>query len=149
MEGLSETPYFLHIPTDRILENWQKLVNDEDTVLIPGDISWAMQLQAARADLEEIGRLPGKKAELVIWTTTPWTLPANLAICVHPEVTYLAYDLKGRVLVVAQDLLTAFLTEIAPDELAVREVEVGNTSADAVQKPSLSVAALKDPTRIL
>ncbi len=95
------------------------------------------------------GRLPGKKAGLVIWTTTPWTLPANLAICVHPEVTYLAYDLKGRVLVVAQDLLTAFLTEIAPDELAVREVEVGNTSADAVQKPSLSVAALKDPTRIL
>ena len=45
----------------RIRENWQKLVNDEDTVLIPGDISWAMQLQAARADLEEIGRLPGKK----------------------------------------------------------------------------------------
>ena len=27
-------------------------------------------------------------AQLVIWTTTPWTLPSNLAICVHPEFTY-------------------------------------------------------------
>ena len=45
----------------RIQENWRSLVQEEDIVLIPGDISWAMQLQDARADLEEIGRLPGKK----------------------------------------------------------------------------------------
>ena len=45
----------------RIQENWQRLVSDEDTVLIPGDISWAMQLQDARADLEQIACLPGKK----------------------------------------------------------------------------------------
>ena len=45
----------------RIRENWQNLVREEDTVLIPGDISWAMQLEQARPDLEEIGRLPGKK----------------------------------------------------------------------------------------
>ena len=48
--------HFFHIR-----ENWQQLITDEDTVLIPGDISWAMQLEAARPDLEEIGRLPGKK----------------------------------------------------------------------------------------
>ena len=45
----------------RIQENWRRLVGEEDTVLIPGDISWAMQLQAAKADLEEIGKLPGRK----------------------------------------------------------------------------------------
>ena len=45
----------------RIRENWLESVGDEDTVLIPGDISWAMQLKDARADLEEIGRLPGRK----------------------------------------------------------------------------------------
>lgn len=95
------------------------------------------------------GKLPGREVELVIWTTTPWTLPANLAICVHPEVTYLAYELDGRVLIVAQDLLTSFLAEIAPEELAVREVEVGNTSADAVSKPAFSVAALREPAKIL
>ena len=48
--------HFLHIR-----ENWLKLVSEDDTVLIPGDISWAMQLQDAAADLEEIGRLPGRK----------------------------------------------------------------------------------------
>ena len=46
---------------DHIKENWLKKVRDEDTVLIPGDISWAMQLKDAEADLREIGRLPGKK----------------------------------------------------------------------------------------
>ena len=45
----------------RIQENWLQSVGDEDTVLIPGDISWAMQLKDARADLEEIGHLPGRK----------------------------------------------------------------------------------------
>ena len=45
----------------RIRENWQQMVGEQDAVLIPGDISWAMQLQAAKTDLEEIGTLPGKK----------------------------------------------------------------------------------------
>ena len=45
----------------RICEAWRETVREEDTVLIPGDISWAMQLKDARADLEEIGRLPGRK----------------------------------------------------------------------------------------
>ena len=45
----------------RIRENWLRLVGDEDTVVIPGDISWAMQLADAKEDLDEIGRLPGRK----------------------------------------------------------------------------------------
>lgn len=45
----------------RIRENWLERVGENDTVLIPGDISWAMQLDDARTDLDEIGRLPGRK----------------------------------------------------------------------------------------
>ncbi|MCR5297279.1 MAG: metallophosphoesterase [Clostridiales bacterium] len=45
----------------RISENWRRVVSPEDTVLIPGDISWAMQLENAIPDLEEIGKLPGRK----------------------------------------------------------------------------------------
>ena len=45
----------------RIRENWIRQVSEEDAVLIPGDISWAMQLKDALADLEEIAALPGKK----------------------------------------------------------------------------------------
>ncbi|MDO5047711.1 MAG: metallophosphoesterase [Anaerococcus sp.] len=45
----------------RIFQNWDKLVDDGDTVLIPGDISWAMDLSKARVDLARIDRLKGKK----------------------------------------------------------------------------------------
>ena len=45
----------------RISENWRRLVAPEDVVLIPGDISWAMQLENAIPDLFAIGELPGKK----------------------------------------------------------------------------------------
>lgn len=45
---------------DRISENWRSLVGDDDLVLIPGDISWAMQLRDALDDLQRIARLPGK-----------------------------------------------------------------------------------------
>ena len=45
----------------RISESWRDQVGETDTVLIPGDISWAMQLEEARGDLEEIARLPGRK----------------------------------------------------------------------------------------
>ncbi len=47
--------------TTKIAENWQKLVKEEDLVLIAGDISWAMKLEEAVADLEWIDNLPGKK----------------------------------------------------------------------------------------
>ncbi len=63
----------------------------------------------------------GSSARLVIWTTTPWTLPANLAVAAHPEFTYVAYDLRGQVVVVAKDLLARFLADVAPDELALTD----------------------------
>jgi isoleucyl-tRNA synthetase len=44
------------------------------------------------------------RTSLVIWTTTPWTLPANLAIAVHPDFEYAGVDVGGEVLVVAADL---------------------------------------------
>lgn len=46
---------------ERIAADWRNRVNDEDAVLIAGDISWAMQLQAAIPDLQAIDALPGKK----------------------------------------------------------------------------------------
>jgi len=46
---------------ERISEDWRARVAPEDTVLIPGDISWAMQLEAALEDLRRIALLPGRK----------------------------------------------------------------------------------------
>ncbi|MBQ9976330.1 MAG: metallophosphoesterase [Clostridia bacterium] len=46
---------------EKIRKNWCELVTDEDTVVIPGDISWAMTLDEAREDFAFIDSLPGKK----------------------------------------------------------------------------------------
>lgn len=49
---------------DIFFEGWCDVVNDEDLVLVPGDISWAMHLKDALPDLRKIADLPGKKVLL-------------------------------------------------------------------------------------
>ena len=46
---------------DRIRASWTEQVGEDDTVLLPGDLSWAMQMKDALEDLAEVGRLPGRK----------------------------------------------------------------------------------------
>ena len=50
----------------------------------------------------------GLRSSLVIWTTTPWTLPANLAVAVHPEEEYVALGVGDEALVVASRLAEEF-----------------------------------------
>lgn len=56
--------------------------------------------------------LEGLDAYFVIWTTTPWTIPANLAISVHPDFTYVVVQTEKGNLVVAKELLDTFLSEV-------------------------------------
>ncbi len=46
---------------ERIKNNWSTLVSPHDTVIVPGDISWALTLEEATADLAFLDALPGKK----------------------------------------------------------------------------------------
>ncbi len=52
--------------------------------------------------------LKGKNVLVVIWTTTPWTLPANLGISVHPDFDYSAVEANGEVYIVASELARSF-----------------------------------------
>ncbi|VAX16046.1 Isoleucyl-tRNA synthetase [hydrothermal vent metagenome] len=54
-------------------------------------------------DAKSLG-LPENDTYLVIWTTTPWTLPANLAVCLHPDFDYSAVKSGDEVLILATDL---------------------------------------------
>jgi isoleucyl-tRNA synthetase len=66
-------------------------------------------------------RLDGKRLAYVIWTTTPWTLPANLAIVAHPQMTYVAIPNPkdpGEYLIVAQELAESFAKAIGGADLA-------------------------------
>ena len=46
---------------EKLESRWRTLVKEDDTVILPGDISWALTLEDARADLTFIDRLPGRK----------------------------------------------------------------------------------------
>ena len=54
---------------------------------------------------ERFPALKGKKVFVLIWTTTPWTIPANLAIAFHPDYTYVAAEADGEVWILAEALL--------------------------------------------
>jgi len=61
----------------------------------------------------ELRMLEGKQVSFVIWTTTPWTIPANLAICLNPQLEYVALEMEnGEVLVVAEGLRAQVLAEL-------------------------------------
>ncbi len=47
--------------TEKLSKNWRAVITDNDTVVIPGDISWALRLEEAREDLAFLDSLPGKK----------------------------------------------------------------------------------------
>ncbi len=48
---------------------------------------------------------PDKPIFMLIWTTTPWTLPANLAIAVNPEFTYVAVETENEIYIALKDLV--------------------------------------------
>jgi isoleucyl-tRNA synthetase len=56
-----------------------------------------------------------KSIYAVIWTTTPWTLPANEAISINPKLTYGLYEDKDKLLIIAEDLHANFCQRIEKD----------------------------------
>ncbi len=55
------------------------------------------------AEVDE--KLAGKEVYILIWTTTPWTIPANLGITVHPDFDYSAIETNGQVYILASELV--------------------------------------------
>lgn len=68
----------------RIRDDWTQRVAPEDTVLIPGDISWATRLDEARTDLDAIGSLPGRKILLRGNHDYWWSSPAKVRSVLSP-----------------------------------------------------------------
>lgn len=61
---------------------------------------------AARDDFSaRVPELKGKQVYVIIWTTTPWTIPANLAIALHPDESYAAVEVGDDVYILAERLV--------------------------------------------
>ena len=88
--------------------------NDCQTALAEAEIEYADEASPSiyvkfpvEDDLsQDFPALSGKAVFVVIWTTTPWTLPANMAIALHPDFIYSAVDIgQNNVLILAKDLV--------------------------------------------
>ncbi len=71
--------------------------------------------------------LKGKKVSIVIWTTTPWTLIANLAVALHPAFDYVAVEAGGQVLILAEGLLAQSMEKFGIKDYTVIEKFKGKT----------------------
>ena len=86
----------------------------------------------------------GKDIYAVIWTTTPWTIPSNMAISMHPRFEYTFFEYKGDVYVAAQELLGSFLKDVEWEESDIKvigsckgqDLELLNTKHPLVDRKS-------------
>ena len=85
-------------------------VEYEDKTSDAIDVGFPVADRATLAATFALGALPEKPAYAVIWTTTPWTLPANQAVCVHPAFRYGLVDTERGLLVLAQELVESCLS---------------------------------------
>ncbi|MEO6212734.1 MAG: isoleucine--tRNA ligase, partial [Vicinamibacterales bacterium] len=70
-------------------------------------VEFALAPESAGELAARVPELQGRDVSVLIWTTTPWTIPSNLAIAFHPDFDYGGYDVDGRVLIVAEALAPA------------------------------------------
>jgi isoleucyl-tRNA synthetase len=68
------------------------------------DVGFRFAQRERIAQVFGMDALPDKPGYAVIWTTTPWTLPANQALTVHPEIDYALIETDDRLLIVARDI---------------------------------------------
>lgn len=69
---------------------------------------------------ESAGFKSEKDLYAVIWTTTPWTIPSNLAICLHPRLEYTFFEKGNDIYVAAQELLGSFLEGVGWEESQIK-----------------------------
>ncbi|HNB20272.1 MAG TPA: isoleucine--tRNA ligase, partial [Agitococcus sp.] len=86
------------------------------------DVAFAVQDVADFAKRANLTNVPAA-VDFVIWTTTPWTLPANQAVSLHPELVYVVVqatiEQQTRVLVLAQALYEATLARYQAEDIQV------------------------------
>ena len=75
----------------------------------------------------------GKKTYFVIWTTTPWTLFANVAVALHPEFLYSFVSVKEEIWIVASELTDAFMKKSGTDDYRVLEQRKGKDLAGDIK----------------
>ena len=78
-------------------------------------VEFPMRDAAAAALAEKAPALAGRPVSVLIWTTTPWTIPSNLAVAFHPGLDYGVYAAGGAVIIIAEERRDAVAAAIGRD----------------------------------
>ena len=115
----AKKPVYWSIPFETALAEAEIEYKDHTAIAI-----W-VKFAVPVAEAEKFGLPTDKPLFIVIWTTTPWTIPANLAIALHPTVDYVVAEVGAERLIVAEALLGSVLAaakiEAAPAIVAKRK----------------------------
>lgn len=126
------------------MDNSYKTVSDPSVF-----VKFALQPASAAAFLQEIGLLravEGSEINLLAWTTTPWTLPANTALAVNPELDYALIAFGGATYISAATLVGKVFTDENDEPLNIEPLKVfkGDRLVDLLYQP---LFADEDTTR--
>ncbi|EMN5127757.1 isoleucine--tRNA ligase [Burkholderia contaminans] len=75
------------------------------------DVMFAFAEPEKTAQAFGLPALPRAEGGIVIWTTTPWTIPANQALNLHPEIVYALVDTERGLLIIAEERVEACMTD--------------------------------------
>ncbi|WP_334109810.1 isoleucine--tRNA ligase [Thermodesulfitimonas autotrophica] len=116
-----------------------------ETALAEAEVEYAEvespSIYVAFAVVDGKGFLPPGTA-VVIWTTTPWTLPANVSVCLHPDFVYVVVRVDGKRYVVARELLPAFLKVLGKTGVVEAEYKGQELEGVRLQHPFLERESL-------
>ena len=135
-KGLRSTLWCVHDETalaEAEIE-YEPRVSPSIYVRFPADDAQARAIVArfARGAAAELSKKP---LSVLIWTTTPWTLPANAAIALRPDATYALYDLGGERVVLAESLAERTLGSRFPEASLVGRSTGRDLDGLAVRHP--------------
>jgi isoleucyl-tRNA synthetase len=139
-----EDPYMTYDP-DYIETAWWLLQKtDEQDLLYEGrkPIHWCPRCQTSLSgyevtdeyqEIEDIAvfakfPLENREEKLVIWTTTPWTIPSNMAVFTHPDYQYAVVEAEGEKLIIAEQLVERVMEKkgLEEDEYSIERTMIGS-----------------------
>ena len=102
-----------------IIESLGKILENKHIYYGSKPVHWCIESESALAEAEVEYKniisdsiyvafkssFKGESVNLVIWTTTPWTLPANMAVAVGDDISYVTVETKGEKYILAEDLV--------------------------------------------
>lgn len=86
-------------------------------------------------DISELAEKTGKKAYLLAWTTTPWTLPGNTALAVSAESEYVILELEDKLIIMAKALISAVGLEEVEELASVNGADLAGAHYKPLYNP--------------